>query len=106
MGQGKREDSEEQGPDSGILATRKVDEGIEIIAAVDYDEALVREAARHGASPAEPPALPVHAAIPPPPHETRVETPAPANRPTPVQARAEASVPPAADVRRSARPVV
>ncbi|WP_424682530.1 flagellar biosynthesis protein FlhF [Frateuria sp. YIM B11624] len=106
MRQAMREVREEQGPDAVILSTRRLDEGIEIIAAVDYDEALVREAARHGAQPAEPPALPVHAAIPPPPREARVEPPAPANRPTPVQARAEASVPPAADVRRSARPVV
>lgn len=34
----------EQGPDAVILSTRRLDEGIEIIAAIDYDEALVREA--------------------------------------------------------------
>jgi flagellar biosynthesis protein FlhF len=39
---------EEQGPDAVILSTRRLAEGIEIIAALDYDEALVREAARHG----------------------------------------------------------
>ena len=39
---------EEQGPDAVILSTRRLPEGIEIIAALDYDEALVREAARHG----------------------------------------------------------
>jgi flagellar biosynthesis protein FlhF len=104
MRQAMREVREEQGPDAVILSTRRLDEGIEIIAAVDYDEALVREAARHGAAPAEPPALPVHAAIPPPPREPRVETPAPANRPTPAEASARAPVAPAADARRSARP--
>ena len=30
----------EQGPDAVILSSRRVDEGIEVIAAVDYDEAL------------------------------------------------------------------
>lgn len=61
MRQAMREVREEQGPDAVILSTRRMDEGIEIIAAVDFDEALVREAARHGAplyveprTPAEP----------------------------------------------------
>ncbi len=49
MRQAMREVREEQGPDAVILSTRRLDEGIEIIAAVDFDEALVREAARHGA---------------------------------------------------------
>lgn len=35
---------DEQGPDAVILSTRRLPEGIEIIAALDYDEALVREA--------------------------------------------------------------
>jgi len=35
---------EEQGPDAVILSNRRVDDGIEVIAAVDYDEALVRHA--------------------------------------------------------------
>lgn len=38
---------DDQGPDAVILSTRRIDEGIEIIAAIDYDEALVREAAVH-----------------------------------------------------------
>lgn len=46
---------EEQGADAVIMSTRRIDEGIEVIAAIDYDEALVREAARHGAPlPVEP----------------------------------------------------
>lgn len=35
---------EDQGPDAVILSNRRVDEGIEVIAAVDYDEALIRHA--------------------------------------------------------------
>src|SRR5690606_20927345 len=35
---------EEQGPDAVILSTRRIDDGIEVIAAIDYDEALMRQA--------------------------------------------------------------
>ena len=35
---------EDQGPDAVILSNRRVDDGIEVIAALDYDEALVRHA--------------------------------------------------------------
>jgi len=49
MRQAMREVREEQGPDSVILSSRRIAEGIEIIAALDYDEALMREAADHGA---------------------------------------------------------
>ncbi len=35
---------EEQGPDAVILSNRRVAEGIEVVAAVDYDEALIRHA--------------------------------------------------------------
>ncbi len=35
---------EDQGPDAVILSNRRVDDGIEVIAAIDYDEALVRNA--------------------------------------------------------------
>ena len=35
---------EDQGPDAVILSNRRVDAGIEVIAAIDYDEALVRHA--------------------------------------------------------------
>lgn len=34
----------DQGPDAVILSTRRVDDGVEVIAAVDYDEALMRHA--------------------------------------------------------------
>jgi flagellar biosynthesis protein FlhF len=36
----------EQGPDAVILSSRRVEEGIEVIAAVDYDEALFVDATR------------------------------------------------------------
>lgn len=35
---------EDQGPDAVILSNRRIEEGIEVIAAIDYDEALVRQA--------------------------------------------------------------
>ena len=36
----------EQGPDAVILSSRRSEEGIEVIAAVDYDEALFADAKR------------------------------------------------------------
>ncbi|MFQ5609804.1 MAG: flagellar biosynthesis protein FlhF [Woeseiaceae bacterium] len=41
---------EDQGPDAVILSNRRVDDGIEVIAAIDYDEALVRHAVGLGSS--------------------------------------------------------
>ncbi|KRE84902.1 flagellar biosynthesis protein FlhF [Rhodanobacter sp. Soil772] len=49
MRQAMREVREEQGPEAVILSTRRLDEGIELVAAIDYDESLMREATRHGA---------------------------------------------------------
>ena len=53
---------EEQGPNAVILSSRRVDEGIEVIAAVDYDEALFIDARRQRtpamAAEARPPAAP------------------------------------------------
>ncbi len=54
MRQAMREVREEQGPDAVILSTRRLDDSVEIIAAFDYDEALVREAARSGEAIAPP----------------------------------------------------
>ena len=47
MRQAMQQVRDDQGPDAVILSTRRCEEGIEIIAAIDYDEALVREAAVH-----------------------------------------------------------
>jgi flagellar biosynthesis protein FlhF len=83
----------EQGPDAVILSTRRVSEGIEVIAAVDYDEALMAGAARRyvqAASPAPssaPPASAAESANQPagkvvvPVIATLAEPPAPAARP-------------------------
>ena len=60
----------EQGEDAVILSSRRVKEGIEVIAAVDYDEALMAGAARQysislaAATPPEPAAPPPHPTIP------------------------------------------
>ncbi|MDE2308735.1 MAG: flagellar biosynthesis protein FlhF [Xanthomonadaceae bacterium] len=86
MRQAMREVREEQGPEAVILSTRRLDEGIEVIAAIDYDESLVREAARHGA-PLALPGEPVAAApaeMPPPP------APLPAAAPAATSATAKA----------------
>ncbi|MDE2278532.1 MAG: flagellar biosynthesis protein FlhF [Xanthomonadaceae bacterium] len=57
MRQAMREVREEQGPDAVILSTRRMEDGIEVIAAIDYDEALVREAARQS-TPVSTPTVP------------------------------------------------
>ncbi len=78
---------EDQGPEAVILSNRRVDDGIEVIAAVDYDEALVRHAV--GAAPDDGQAINSDAlariadndAPPPPAPEvlaTTVEAPEPA----------------------------
>ena len=87
MRQAMREVREEQGDEAVILSTRRIAEGIEIIAALDYDEALMREASRQGAAraPAEPP--------PPPP--LPVASIEPTTAPTP-RAPVETAVPRAA----------
>jgi flagellar biosynthesis protein FlhF len=56
----------EQGPDAVILSSRRSDDGIEVIAAVDYDEALFTEANRQRAAPisAAPPLMAAPAAVP------------------------------------------
>ena len=41
-----RQVREDQGPDAVILSNRRVPEGIEVISAVDYDEALIQQALR------------------------------------------------------------
>ena len=46
MRQVLRQVREDQGPDAVILSNRRVDNGIEIVAAIDYDEALIQQALR------------------------------------------------------------
>ncbi len=60
MRQAIRKVRDEQGPDAVILSNRKVSGGIEIVVAIDYDEALVQRAAEQAqpstttAAPAQP----------------------------------------------------
>lgn len=69
MRQAMRDVRAEQGADAVILSTRRLEEGIEIIAAVDYDETLMREAVRHNAP------APAPEAVRPPVKEAVKETP-------------------------------
>jgi flagellar biosynthesis protein FlhF len=54
----------EQGPDAVILSSRRGDDGIEVIAAVDYDEALFVDANRQRPAPIIAPPTAVSAAMP------------------------------------------
>jgi flagellar biosynthesis protein FlhF len=94
----------EQGPDAVILSSRRGDEGIEVIAAIDYDEALFAEANRQRMAPivATPPEVaPVMPIAPVAP----VKPVAPlAHAPAVTAARAAAPVRPAAPARVAAPP--
>jgi len=54
----------EQGPQAVILSSRRLDDGVEVVAATDYDEALVQQAVR---TPRRAAQAPVDGAPPPPP---------------------------------------
>ncbi len=62
----------EQGSEAVILSSRRVDDGIEVVAAVDYDESLIAGAARRAATmPAGSDARPAAAPAEPPRREPR-----------------------------------
>ncbi|HEX6832004.1 MAG TPA: flagellar biosynthesis protein FlhF [Rudaea sp.] len=74
---------DEQGPNAVILSNRRIDNGVEVIAATDYDEALVRQAIRSAAATAAPrqertenapPAPPAPAPVAAPAHTTAAPT--------------------------------
>jgi len=109
----------EQGPDAVILSSRRSDDGIEVIAAVDYDEALFVEANRQrtpspvitatpetaitaaaaaAATIARPPAPALAVAAP----AKRTEARAAAPMPAPAPVRAAAPIPPPTPVRTPA----
>jgi flagellar biosynthesis protein FlhF len=103
----------EQGPDAVILSSRRGQEGIEVIAAVDYDEALFMDANRQRAAAvetaAQPPAAPVLTPAPiaaaPIARVTTVPRPAPVRTSAPPTAAPSAAarvVPPAATRRTDA----
>jgi flagellar biosynthesis protein FlhF len=54
----------EQGPDAVILSSRRGEEGIEVIAAVDYDEALFADARRQRMAPINADPVAVEAVVP------------------------------------------
>jgi len=90
----------EQGPDAVILSSRRVEEGIEVIAAVDYDEGLfvgapVKRAAT-AASPAVPTLVPNSIAVSSARRAATAATAARAAPPANAPAPAAAAVPPAA----------
>jgi flagellar biosynthesis protein FlhF len=96
----------EQGPDAVILSSRRSEEGIEVIAAVDYDEALFTEARRQALAPA--PIAPVAPPAPAPAPAATTRPPAaarpPSNIPRPVAtARATPPAPAPASVPAPAR---
>ena len=79
----------EQGPDAVILSSRRGEDGIEVIAAVDYDEALFADANRQRPGPIIAPAAPkapIASAAP----RTATPAPAPASMPRPTPAAAPA----------------
>lgn len=78
MRQAIRKVREEQGPDAVILSNRRVEGGVEIIAAVDYDEDVLSESLR-GAEPAAVQAAPRDERILPP--AAADATPAPVSQP-------------------------
>ncbi|WP_293374918.1 flagellar biosynthesis protein FlhF [Nevskia sp.] len=71
---------EEQGPESVILSNRRVPGGIEVVAAVDYDEALMQASLRRTAEPAAA-AAPTHL---PEPEAAEVVPPRPPVAPHPL----------------------
>jgi flagellar biosynthesis protein FlhF len=81
----------EQGPDAVILSSRRSEEGIEVIAAVDYDEGLFIEANRQR-TPAAPAPQPTVSAIAPEPATARSPAPVRAAVIVPVHAPAATSV--------------
>ena len=75
---------EEQGPDAVILSNRRIDGGVEVVAAVDYDAALMQQAQRMTPAAHEPVPAPVAAPAPQPaPRHAAAPTPAPVAPPRP-----------------------
>ena len=78
----------EQGPDAVILSSRRVDEGIEVIAAVDYDEALFADATRRRT-----PSMSLERPAAPAPKPAQAAAPAPAAMPPRTAQPTQASPP-------------
>jgi flagellar biosynthesis protein FlhF len=101
----------EQGPDAVILSSRRVEEGIEVIAAVDYDEALFVGATQRRAPAAPQPEMAIKAAAPQPEVAIKAATPQPEPRialiaaAAPAPASAAIVAPKAAAVTRASAPL-
>lgn len=99
MRQAMRLVRDEQGPESVILSTRRLADGIEVVAATDYDESLMSQAQQSVPSPtAAAAAIVAHttpgATVDTAPHAV-VSPPAPAASPTPSRRRGAAPTQPA-----------
>jgi flagellar biosynthesis protein FlhF len=82
---------EEQGPDAVILSNRRIDGGIELITAVDYDETLIEEALKRTRPEPAPAAVPEPVAPPAPAATTPARRPSTAERARALLERATAS---------------
>lgn len=71
---------EEQGPDAVILSSRQASDGVEVVAATDYDEAVVQQALRTIGAPEAPraPAAPAAPTVPVPPAPAAAASTSPA----------------------------
>src|SRR5882724_5985758 len=88
----------EQGPDAVILSSRRGDDGIEVIAAVDYDEALFVDANRQRQAPVGAAQQPINEVLQPISEARQPTKAAPAVRAAP-DARAALAVKAAPDGR-------
>jgi flagellar biosynthesis protein FlhF len=89
---------EEQGPGAVILSSRRTDGGVEVVAATDYDEALVQQALRSARRQAAAPAP--EGAPPPPAPKPQAAAPAEPPRPLPPPEPAIADDPILVEMRR------
>lgn len=93
MRQAIRQVREEQGPDAVILSNRKVDGGVEIVAAVDYDEAMVERMAAEQPRQSAPAGPSAAAPAPRPPASEEPDGPLPEPEDEPASAQASANGP-------------
>jgi flagellar biosynthesis protein FlhF len=89
---------EEQGPGAVILSSRRTDDGVEVVAATDYDEALVQQALRPTRRQATAPAP--EGAPPPPTPKPQAAAPAEPPRPVPPPEPAVSDDPNLVEMRR------
>lgn len=104
-----RQVREELGPEAMILSNRRTDEGVEVVAATDYDAALLQQQTRLAAVAETPTAVPPIATAPVPPPRPSVLARAPAPPASPALSAAPSaamSVPVSADPDVERAPVI